>query len=155
ILSTGGRTDAAARRLWPDLPMVCFVEVGDFTGIALRRAAAGGISHLTFVGMAGKITKLAAGVLMTHYRRSKIDGELLASVATSTHAPPEVVSAATATATARHFAESCVAVGHTGSLVELCRRAAEVCAGYVAGALEVEVVMVDFDGGEVWARGHS
>ena len=41
VLSTGGRTDAAAQRLLPDLPPVCFVEVGDFTGIALRRARGG------------------------------------------------------------------------------------------------------------------
>ena len=61
MLSTGGRTDAAAQRLLPDLPAVCFVEVGDFTGIALRRAAAAGMTRATFVGMAGKITKLAAG----------------------------------------------------------------------------------------------
>ena len=74
VLSTGGRTDAAAQRLLPDLPAVCFVEVGDFTGIALRRAAAAGMARVTFVGMAGKITKLAAGVLMTHYRRSRVDG---------------------------------------------------------------------------------
>ncbi|MGH9078178.1 MAG: cobalt-precorrin-5B (C(1))-methyltransferase CbiD, partial [Acidimicrobiales bacterium] len=32
VLSTGGRTDAFAQRRWPALPVVCFVEVGDFTG---------------------------------------------------------------------------------------------------------------------------
>jgi len=153
VLSTGGRTDAAAQRLLPDLPVMCFVEVGDFTGIALRRAAAGGAKEVTFVGMAGNITKLAAGVLMTHYRRSKVDGELLAEVALACGAPAAVVESATATATARHFAETCMASGHTEALVELCRRAALVCSSYVRGALRVEVIMVDFDGEEVIARG--
>jgi len=105
VLSTGSRSDAAAQRLLPELPPVCFVEVGDFTGIALRRGATAGMERVTWVGMAGKIAKLAAGVLMTHYRRSKVDGELLADVARSCDASPEVVEAATATATARHFAE--------------------------------------------------
>ena len=81
VLATGSRSERAAMRLRPDLPEVCFVEVGDFTGIALRRAAADGIGHVVLVGMVGKITKLAAGVMMTHFHRSQVDGELLAEVA--------------------------------------------------------------------------
>jgi len=152
VLSTGGRTDAAAQRLFPALPAVCFVEVGDFTGIALRRARHHGMEQVTFVGMAGKIAKLAAGVLMTHYRRSKVDGDLLAEVARATAAPPEVIEAATATATARHFAEACMAVGSMAPLEELCRRAAAACALHAVG-LTVQVIMVDFEGAEVLARG--
>jgi cobalt-precorrin-5B (C1)-methyltransferase len=153
VLSTGGRTDAAARRLFPDLPLVCFVEVGDFTGQAVRRAVSHGVRTVTFVGMAGKITKLAAGVLMTHYRRSRVDNELMAEVAVLTGAPPPVLAAATETATARHFAEAALAAGHRQVLDELCRRAARACASYVDDALAVEVLMVDFEGDEVVARG--
>jgi cobalt-precorrin-5B (C1)-methyltransferase len=152
VLSTGSRTDAFAQRLFHQLPPVCFVEVGDFTGIALRRAAHHHLTRVSFVGMAGKITKLAAGVLMTHYRRSKIDGDLLAEVALANRAPTAVVEAATATATARHFAETCLATGHRASLDELCRRAAQACEAHVSGALKVEVLMTDFDGLELIAR---
>jgi cobalt-precorrin-5B (C1)-methyltransferase len=153
VLSTGGRTDAAAQRLFAELPPVCFVEVGDFTGIALRRAATAGLARVTFVGMAGKITKLAAGTMMTHYRRSRVDGELLADVARATGAGPEVIESATATATARHFTETCLAAGRREPLAELCRRAAAAGAAFVDGALAVDVVMVDFDGEQVIARG--
>jgi cobalt-precorrin-5B (C1)-methyltransferase len=153
VLATGSRSDQAAQRLLPELAPVCFVEVGDFTGIALRRAAGAGIERITWVGMAGKIAKLAAGVLMTHYRRSKVDGELLAEVAAVTHAPPAVVEAATATATARHFAEVCLVHDCRAPLAELCRRAARACAAHVDGGLAVEVVMVDFAGEAVIARG--
>lgn len=152
VLSTGGRTDAAAQRLLPHLPPVCFVEVGDFTGVALRRAAGHAVERVTFVGMGGKITKLAAGVLMTHYRRSQVDSALLAEVATACGAPPPVVAAATATATARHFVEQCAATGHGASLEELCRRAAAAAMAHVDGVITVEVVMVDFEGDEVLAR---
>jgi cobalt-precorrin-5B (C1)-methyltransferase len=152
VLSTGGRTDAAAQRLLPELPQVCFVEVGDFTGIALRRAVSAGMSHAVFVGMAGKITKLAAGILMTHYRRSKVDGELLAEVARQAQAPGGIVDAATATATARHFAETCITTGCLEPLRLLCERAAGACSAYVNGSLQVEVIMVDFEGQEVLAR---
>ncbi len=153
VLSTGGRTDAAAQRLFPELAPVCFVEVGDFTGIALRRAAATGVARATFVGMAGKITKLAAGVLMTHYRRSKVDVDLLAEVAREHGAPEGVVRAATETATARHFAEACMAAGTLEPLADLCRRAAQASSAFTDGRVAVEVVMVDFDGVEVLARG--
>jgi cobalt-precorrin-5B (C1)-methyltransferase len=153
VLSTGGRTDAAAQRLFPELPAVCFVEVGDFTGVALRRAAGAGMSKAAFVGMAGKIAKLAAGVLMTHYRRSKVDVEMLADVARMSGAPGPVVAAATETATARHFTEVCVREGCMEPLAELCGRAAASCSSFVNGALSVEVIMVDFEGREVLARG--
>ncbi|HEY3810233.1 MAG TPA: cobalt-precorrin-5B (C(1))-methyltransferase [Acidimicrobiales bacterium] len=153
VLSTGGRTDAAAQRLFPELPPVCFVEVGDFTGIALRRAATAGLARVTFVGMAGKITKLAAGTMMTHYRRSRVDGQLLAEVARATRAGPEVIEAAAATATARHFTETCLAAGRPEPLCELCRRAGAACSSFVEGALSVDVVMVDFEGEQVIARG--
>ena len=152
VLSTGSRSDAAAMRLRPDLPEVCFVEVGDFTGIALRRAAAAGMTRAVFVGMAGKITKLAGGVMMTHFRRSKVDGELMASAARSAGAPAAVVDAATATATARHFFEVCVDEGATAPLGLLCRQAKDACRAHVDDALEVQVVMVDFHGDRVVAR---
>jgi cobalt-precorrin-5B (C1)-methyltransferase len=153
VLSTGGRTDAAAQRLFPGLPPVCFVEVGDFTGIALRRAVSAGVRQVTFVGMAGKITKLAAGVMMTHYRRSRIDRDLLEEVAHRSGAPARVVAAATETATVRHFAETCLVAGCIEPLDELCRRAAGACRSFTGGALAVQVVMVDFDGLAVVARG--
>ena len=153
VLSTGGRTDAAAQRLLSHLAPVCFVEVGDFTGVALRRAAAAGVERVTFVGMAGKVTKLAAGVLMTHYRRSQVDQALLAEVAVGSGAPAEVVAAATATATARHFAETCIAAGFLSPLAEVSRRAAAACRNHVSGAVAVDVVLVDFEGEQVLARG--
>src|SRR6202022_1981582 len=37
VLATGSRSEQAAFRLYPGLPDVAVVEVGDFTGICLRR----------------------------------------------------------------------------------------------------------------------
>ena len=82
VLSTGGLTEKAAMRLLPDLEEVNFVEVGDFTGQAIKRAVENGLERCFFVGMAGKISKLAAGVMMTHWTRSKVDNALLAEITT-------------------------------------------------------------------------
>jgi len=152
VLATGSRSEKAAQRLRPDLPDVCFVEVGDFTGIALRRAAAQQMTEVVFVGMAGKITKLAAGVMMTHFHRSKVDGDLMAEVAREALAPPAVIEAATATETARHFFEVCVEHACTEPLELLCERARRRCEAHVDGSLKIDVVMVDFEGNRVVAR---
>ena len=155
VLATGSRSEKAAQRLRPDLPEVCFVEVGDFTGIALRRAATRNMTDALFVGMAGKITKLAAGVMMTHFHRSKVDGELMADVARLTNSPASVIEAATATETARHFFEVCIAQSFTAPLELLCDRARQNCEAHVDGSLKIDVVMVDFEGAGVVARARS
>jgi len=152
VLCTGSRSERAATDLFPDLDPVCFVEVGDFSGIALRRCAAAGIGRVVLVAMAGKIAKLAAGVMMTHFHRSKVDTELLGVVAAGCGAPAAVVAAATETATARHFFEVCVAEGVVEPLTRMCVLARDNCRAHGGGSLRCEVVMVDFEGRGVVAR---
>jgi cobalt-precorrin-5B (C1)-methyltransferase len=152
VFATGSRSDDAAQRLMPELDAVCFVEVGDFTGIALRRAAGSSISKVVWVGMVGKIAKLAAGVMMTHFRRSKVDGNILAQVARQAGASVAVIDSAAETATARHFFETCLAHGEIEPLRLLAALAAERLSEHVEGVLQVEVIMVDFDGQEVVTR---
>lgn len=152
VLCTGSRSEQAAIATMPELDPVCFVEVGDFTGIALRRCSSQGMRGVVIFAMAGKIAKLAAGVMMTHFHRSKVDTELLAGVARDTGAPESVIAAATETETARHFAETCVAAGFPDALRRLCELARDNCLEHSGHALDCEVVMVDFEGVEVLAR---
>jgi cobalt-precorrin-5B (C1)-methyltransferase len=142
VLCTGGRTEKGAIALLPSLPEVCFVEVGDFTGAALRVAVECGLKRVVFVGMIGKLTKLASGVLMTHYTRSGVDIGLLATIDSS----------AGAANTARHAYE----IWEAGGLLrpagdELCARVREVLRRFANGVLEAEVAMVDFTGQTVVA----
>ncbi|MDA8375340.1 MAG: cobalt-precorrin-5B (C(1))-methyltransferase [Actinomycetota bacterium] len=151
VLCTGSRSEAHAEARYPGLPPAAIVEVGDFTGVALRHAAGAAITTVHFVGMAGKIAKLAAGVMMTHFHRSKVDTELLARIAAETKAPPEVIAGATVTNTARHFYDLCIQYGATETLTELCRLAAANCQAHTGGKVAVDVIMVDFDGAEAVA----
>lgn len=146
VLATGSRSEQHAMAALPEIPEVCFVEVGDFTGIALRRAASVGMQRAVFVGMTGKIAKLAAGVMMTHFHRSKVDNQLLREVAIACCASRRVVAAATETETARHFFETCMEEGALEPLRRLCEMAATACRAHVDGVLDVEVRMVDFEG---------
>jgi len=152
ILCTGSRSEGAAVRLYPDVPPVCIVEVGDFSGIALRRCATDGMTQVDVVAMVGKIAKLAAGVMMTHFHRSAVDTGFLAAVAAATGAPAAVVAGAGETATARHFFELCEAAGVRAPLEKLCALARTNCIAHAGGAIGCSVTMVDFDGTEVVAR---
>ena len=169
VLCTGGRTEKGAMKLLPELPEVCFVEVGDFTGAALRRAVQHDLRRVVFAGMAGKLTKLAAGVLMTHYTRSKVDLALLKDITQAAGGSQDLADSVANANTARHAAELWDQAGllpEAGR--ELCARAARVLSRFAAEAggqqaqppqaqppqaqppqtqpPQVRVIMVDFSG---------
>lgn len=156
VLCTGGRTERGAMALLPDLPEVCFVEVGDFTGAALRRAVAVGLERVIFVGMAGKLAKLAAGVLMTHYTRSKVDLSLLGEVTLAAGGAGELATQVAAANTGRHAYEIWERAGllrQAGD--ELCRRVRSVLIRACQDRLDADVAMVDFTGSRVVAASRA
>jgi cobalt-precorrin-5B (C1)-methyltransferase len=154
VLCTGGRTEKGAMKMLPKLPDVCFVEVGDFTGAALRKAVEYGLKQVSVVGMAGKLTKLAAGVLTTHYTRSKVNTGLLGEITTDMGGSAELAAEVAAANTARHAYELWEAAGVLGPCGrELCRRVGLVLERFAAETAEAEtspiaaqVVLVDFTG---------
>ena len=154
VLCTGGRTEQGAMQLFPELPEVSFVEVGDFTGAALRRAVSRGLARVVFVGMAGKLTKLAAGVLMTHYTRSKVSLSLLRDITLAAGGTPDLADQVGAANTARHAAELWAEAGLLAPAGrELCARVAQVLARFSAEIAQagqtvpkIQVIMVDFTG---------
>ena len=155
VLATGGRTERGAMALLPELPEVAFVEVGDFTGAALRRAVELGLRDVVFVGMVGKLTKLASGVLMTHYTRSKVDTGLLARITRDAGASAELVAAVEAANTARHAYELWTEAGLLRPCGDaLCAAVRDVLqrfSGEIGRVLPARVAMVDFTGGRVVA----
>jgi cobalt-precorrin-5B (C1)-methyltransferase len=164
VLCTGGRTEKGAMALHPDLPEVCFVEVGDFTGAALRTAVERGITRVVFVGMVGKLTKLAAGVLMTHYTRSTVDTGLLGRITAEVGGSPELAARVDAANTARHAYELWESAGLLRPAGDaLCARVGAVLTRFAgqrggvdagtdaASRLDVDVAMVDFTGRTVVA----
>jgi cobalt-precorrin-5B (C1)-methyltransferase len=145
VLSTGGLTEKAAMRLLPDLEEVNFVEVGDFTGQALKRAVENKLERCFFVGMAGKISKLAAGVMMTHWTRSKVNNDLLAEITANAGGSPTLIAEVENANTARHAYELWRSADLTDAADLLCCQAAENLVEYTEGKLEVHVVLADFD----------
>ena len=146
VLATGSRSELLAMSLFTGLELVSFVEVGDFTGVALKRCKKNGVTKVVWVGMVGKITKLASGYLMTHFHRSALDNQVLQQVATDALASPAVIAAATQTDTARHFAETCIAAMEIEPLRLLCELAKSRCVQELGPGIEFTLVMSDFDG---------
>jgi cobalt-precorrin-5B (C1)-methyltransferase len=66
VLTTGGRSEKYAMELFPDLPIEAFVQIGDFVGFSAKQAKRAGMKEIRFVGMMGKFSKVAQGVMMVH-----------------------------------------------------------------------------------------
>jgi cobalt-precorrin-5B (C1)-methyltransferase len=161
VLCTGGRTEKGAMALLPGLPEVSFVEVGDFTGAALRRCVEHGVREVAFVGMVGKLTKLASGVLMTHYTRSAVDTEVLAEITTRVFPDMPAWSASVREAnTARHVYELWDEVGALAACGDaLCDQVAHVLERFArsecGGEVRARVALVDFSGARLVGRSNG
>ena len=155
VLATGGRTERAAMQLLAHLPPVAFVEVGDFTGAALRRAVQHQLSDVVFVGMIGKLTKLASGSLMTHYTRSRVDTGLLAQITAAHGGCPQDIAEIRVAPAARRAYEIWDAAGLLRACGDdLCARVAGTLRRFsteLGRALHAKAAMVDFTGQRVVA----
>ena len=155
IFSTGGRSEKFSQKLFPDLPDLAFVEMGEFTGHALKRCAARGITRAVLSGMIGKLSKVAQGHFMTHVAGNQVDPEFLAELASEAGASPELAERVRCANTARHVQEMAVPSGLTALFSLICRRASERSEALVHGKVAVETVMFDFDGNVLGRAGAS
>jgi cobalt-precorrin-5B (C1)-methyltransferase len=146
VLTTGGRSEAFARRLYPDLPEMAFVQMGIFTGDSLKQAARRGVPRVSLCAMIGKLSKTAAGKMQTHVAGNQVDCDFLGRRAHDWGAPEELAEAIRNANTARHVHELVEAAGFTSFYPRLCELAAASCAAVVPGQLAVEVVLFDFEG---------
>ncbi|MGD0677347.1 MAG: cobalt-precorrin-5B (C(1))-methyltransferase [Polyangiaceae bacterium] len=155
ILTTGGKSEAYAMRLYPDLPEEAFVQVGDFVGVGIRRCAARKARRAVVVGMIGKLSKMADGKTMTHAAGSEVNMALLASIASALGAGGEVVGEIRAANTARHVLELAEREGLTGFGNALCARVVDTLSAHAAAPLDVRAVLVDFEGNVLGRHPHE
>jgi cobalt-precorrin-5B (C1)-methyltransferase len=145
VVTTGGKSETYAMKLFPALGEEAFIQMGDFVGIALRHCARRGVERTVIVGMIGKLSKMANGKMQTHAAGSEVNMELLASFAGEVGASVAVQAEIRAANTARHVLELCAREGLTGVADLICRRVVEHATRHAPGLI-VEAVLVDFDG---------
>ena len=149
VITTGTQSENFAKR-WLGLEDMAYVNVGIFTGAALKRCVQRGIPRATLVGMVGKFSKIAMGYFVTHVAGNKVDPVFLASLAAECGASEEVQAEMRSAASGRHFQE--IALEHDVMPVFdlMCERvcdAAQVYLGDRADDLVVDAICFDFEGG--------
>lgn len=146
VLSTGGRSEKFSRPLFPSLSDLAFVEMGEFTGHALKRCVAQGVKQATLAGMIGKLSKIAQGHFMTHVAGNQVDPEFLAEIATSAGASPALSEQIRSANTARHAQELIEPAGLSRFFRTICARASQRSRELTKDKVAVETIMFDFDG---------
>ncbi|MDH4229783.1 MAG: cobalt-precorrin-5B (C(1))-methyltransferase [Nitrospirota bacterium] len=145
-ITTGGRSETAARALLPHLPGGAFVQMGDFVGHALREAARAGLRRVTIVGMIGKLSKLADGKRQTHAAGSQVNTKMLATLARKLGADRVLAAQIAVANTGRHAMDLATAAGIAGLPDAVCRRAAGHAGRFAGDTVAVDVVMTDMEG---------
>jgi cobalt-precorrin-5B (C1)-methyltransferase len=146
VLTTGGKSEAYAMRLHPHLPEEAFIQVGDFIGTGVKHCARRQVKRAIVVGMMGKLSKMANGKMQTHAAGSEVNMELLAGLAAELGAPAPLVDEIRGANTARHVLELCASAGLVGVTSLVCRKVAENCTAHAGAPLDVQAILVDFDG---------
>ena len=146
VLTTGGKSESYAMKLYPHLPEEAFIQAGDFIGTAIRHAARRHAQSAHIVGMIGKLSKMADGKMMTHAAGSEVNMRLLADIAGELGASAEIIDQIRNANTARHVLELCTAAGIHGLASAVCRKVVEHATAHAGGPLEVHACLVDFDG---------
>lgn len=151
VFTTGGRSEAYAMKLLPELPESSFIQVGDYVGIGIKQALRHQISLVHIAGMMGKLSKMADGRMMTHASASEVNMDLLARLAQKIGATPETVLAIEGANTARHVLEICDAAGLPSITQAVCEAARDKCSAFGKGRVRFDVALFDF-GGTLLAR---
>jgi cobalt-precorrin-5B (C1)-methyltransferase len=90
--STGSTSEKAVAALY-GLPLIALLDMGDFVGGTLKYLRHHPIPRLTIAGGFGKLSKLAAGHMDLHSKRSQVDTGFLASLAERAGASAEATGA--------------------------------------------------------------
>lgn len=142
--ATGSTSERVVQQMY-GLSDSALLDMGDFAGAVLKYLRRHPVPRLTIAGGFAKLSKLAAGHLDLHSKRSQVDFRLLAELATQAgHA--ELADCIGAANTAIHALELAADAGvDLGTLVA--RKARETADGVLRGApVDVDVVVVDRSG---------
>jgi len=150
VLTTGGRTEKFMLKELTGLPQACFVQMGDFLGAAMDTAQKVGIHKVSIGAMVGKLTKIAQGERVTHARRSKVNTELLATIAIEVGATEDIAQEIRQSETARFAAER---MGDVGLALPFYQALAEHTLNTLhtqyPDCFTLEVKVCDFEGNKV------
>lgn len=142
-----GRTSEAAIQAHHALADRALIDMGDFAGALLKYVRAHPIPRLSIAGGFGKLSKLAEGHMDLHSSRSSVDIARLAERLAGLGAPPDLVAQAGSAVSAGAVLAMAADAGLEAGLAEVVALGArEVCRASVAGATDIDVLVVARDG---------
>lgn len=147
VFTTGGRSEKFAMRELPQLDESCFVQMGDFVKAAFVTANKHKMTQIHVGAMAGKLTKMAQGLSVTHAWKAEIDRDLLADCAREVGAASDLVEEIRVAETARFAAERLAALGLSVDFHRvLAQKAMRSLKSCYPGAYQLTVHVCDFEG---------
>ncbi len=146
VLTTGGRSERYAMALFPELAEECFIEMGDFVGHALKHCKKHDIKKVTLVGMMGKFSKVAQGVMMVHSKSAPIDFNFLAELADDVGVPENLQDEVRAANTASHVGEIMSEHGYDIFFNHLCEACCYSAIHHTGGGIELSTFIYSMKG---------
>lgn len=146
VLTTGGSSEKYAMAMFAGLAEEVFIQMGEYVGFSLEHAKAYGIRKVTFVGMAGKFSKVAQGAMLIHSRNAPVDFAFLAAVAADAGAEASMVQEIASANTASQVVDMMTEAGNSVFFEQLCRHACQQSLKHLNGGMNVEMVLVTMKG---------
>ena len=138
---TGSTSEEMVRKLY-DMPLSSIIDMGDFVGGTLKYLRRHPVPRLTIAGGFGKLSKLAAGHMDLHSKRSQVDPAHLAGLASEIGAADSIVEDIRNCTTANQIL---LLAGK--QLADAVAGSARDCAlAEVRDAVDVEVIICDRQG---------
>lgn len=141
-----GETGEQQLRQACGLPADACIQVSNYVGFMIEQAVNAGIEKILVGGHAGKMIKLAAGIMQTHSRTADGRMETLCAYAALAGAPLELLRAVMACKTTEAAMRILTDNGLHGVWENLAQAAAGKCTLYARGTIQVQAVMLDQQG---------
>lgn len=146
VVTTGGRSEKYGMAQYPALPEEAFIEMGDFVGFTLKHCKRLGIKQVSLVGMMGKFSKVAQGVMMVHSKSAAIDFNFLAQLAIDIGADDETVLQVREANTASQVGEIMAEKGYEAFFHHLCEACCYSSLHHIRGGLTLSTSIYSMQG---------
>lgn len=146
VVLTSGRQSERHAQARLSLPEVAYIQMGDQLSFTLEECTRMGFEKVHLWAMMGKLSKIAAGHLRTHYTKSSIELDFLLDLAGKTGATKEDLEDLRMAGTAHEFLERAKSCNARRFFADICHLAAKSCSEHVGGAFSIDCVLVDYEG---------
>ena len=151
--STGSTSETAVAALY-GLPLIALIDMGDFVGGMLKYLRAHPIPRLSIAGGFGKLSKLAAGHMDLHSKRSQVDPAFLARLVERAVGSPGTAAALSVLTSAGAILQRATTDGIDlgGAVADAAR---DQCLREADNAFDVEILVYDRLGRQVGRAGFA